>query len=155
PRPGPPDRPAADPPGNAGAGRPPARGELAHGGPRSSLDLRNDVQCDPSDRHRDELVDVAHAGLPRHTIGPRGRRPQAPHRSASCPARGLMGGRREGGGGPRKGATRVTVWRPVPKMTAARVAVGFLWSVAAPLPTFAAAPPSGLAGADPARAARE
>jgi hypothetical protein len=30
-----------------------------------------------------------------------------------------------------------------------------LWSVAAPLPTFAAAPPSGPVGADPARAARE
>ena len=52
---------------------------------RSPLDLRDDVRRDPPDRHRDELVDLAHPGLPRHPMGPRGRRPQAPDRRCFAP----------------------------------------------------------------------
>ena len=46
-----------------------ARRALAAGDRRSPLDLRDDVRHDPPDRHRDELVDLAHPGLPRHPIG--------------------------------------------------------------------------------------
>jgi hypothetical protein len=55
----------------------------------------------------------------------------------------------------RKGATRVTVWRPVRKVIAAWAAAASLWLVLAPFTTAAATPPSGIAGADPARAARD
>jgi hypothetical protein len=47
----------------------------------------------------------------------------------------------------------VTVWRSVPKAIAALAAAEFLWFVTAPFQAIAAAPPSGPAGADPARAA--
>ncbi|HZW34136.1 MAG TPA: DUF4129 domain-containing protein [Isosphaeraceae bacterium] len=49
----------------------------------------------------------------------------------------------------------MTVWRPVPRVIAVRAAAGFSWLVTAPSPTFAAALPSGPAGVDPARAARD
>src|SRR3954453_1477069 len=55
-RPGRPARPAAAPPGDPGAGRPPARRPLAADGRRPALDLRDDVGRRPPDRHRDELV---------------------------------------------------------------------------------------------------
>jgi hypothetical protein len=60
-------------------------------------------------------------------------------------------------GSGKEGATRVpVVWRSVPRWIAARAAAaGSLWLVTEFFTTFAAAAPSGPAGADPALAARE
>jgi hypothetical protein len=49
----------------------------------------------------------------------------------------------------------VMVWRPVPTAIAALAAAGFLWLATSAFPAIAAAPDSGHAGVDPARAAHD
>jgi Domain of unknown function (DUF4129) len=50
---------------------------------------------------------------------------------------------------------RVKIWRSVTKAIAALAAAGFLWFATTAFPSIAAAPDSGPAGVDPARAARD